>query len=123
MKTLQSGICCLFFFAALLFATPGNANNIVEGKAETTVGQQLADMMNNPQLADYGISEAELYLQFTVRDNGELLLLAINTDNEYLIDFANNYFKKDISAADVVWTYSGVRPLYDDGARDRKSVV
>ncbi len=88
MKTLQSGICCLFFFAALLFATPGNANNIVEGKAETTVGQQLADMMNNPQLADYGISEAELYLQFTVRDNGELLLLAINTDNEYLIDFA-----------------------------------
>ena len=37
-------------------------------------------------------------------------------EQAYLIDFANNYFKKDISAADVVWTYSGVRPLYDDGA-------
>ena len=37
-------------------------------------------------------------------------------EQAYLIDFANKYFKKDISAADVVWTYSGVRPLYDDGA-------
>ena len=37
-------------------------------------------------------------------------------EQAYLIDFANNYFKKDISGADVGWTYSGVRPLYDDGA-------
>jgi glycerol-3-phosphate dehydrogenase len=38
------------------------------------------------------------------------------TERDYLIDFANKYFKKAISAADVVWTYSGVRPLHDDGA-------
>ncbi len=37
-------------------------------------------------------------------------------ERDYLIEFANNYFKKDLSAEDVVWTYSGVRPLYDDGA-------
>ena len=37
-------------------------------------------------------------------------------ERDYLIGFANKYFKQDISAADVVWTYSGVRPLYDDGA-------
>ncbi len=88
MKTLQSGICCLFIFAALLFATPSSANNIVEGKATTAVGQQLADMMQNLQLAEYGLTEADLYLQFTVRENGELLLLAINTSSDYLIDFA-----------------------------------
>ena len=34
---------------------------------------------------------------------------------QYLIDFTNKYFKKSISQADVVWTYSGVRPLYNDG--------
>ncbi len=34
----------------------------------------------------------------------------------YLVDFANTYFKRDISLDDIVWTYSGVRPLYDDGA-------
>ncbi|SFP18578.1 glycerol-3-phosphate dehydrogenase [Tranquillimonas alkanivorans] len=37
-------------------------------------------------------------------------------ERDYLIAFANSYFKRDLSADDVVWTYSGVRPLYDDGA-------
>ncbi len=32
------------------------------------------------------------------------------------MDFANQYFHNDISRDDIVWTYSGVRPLYDDGA-------
>ena len=30
--------------------------------------------------------------------------------------FASRYFAKPVTADDVVWTYSGVRPLYDDGA-------
>jgi glycerol-3-phosphate dehydrogenase len=34
---------------------------------------------------------------------------------QYLIDFTNKYFKKSISKVDVIWTYSGVRPLYNDG--------
>ncbi len=38
-------------------------------------------------------------------------------ERRYLIDFANQYFKRDLTEADVVWTYSGVRPLYDDGAK------
>ena len=38
-------------------------------------------------------------------------------ERDYLISFANGYFKHDITADDVVWTYSGVRPLYDDGAK------
>lgn len=37
-------------------------------------------------------------------------------ERDYLVDFANQYFKSDITKDDVVWTYSGVRPLYDDGA-------
>ena len=37
-------------------------------------------------------------------------------EQAYLIDFANQYLAKAITAEDVVWTYSGVRPLYDDGA-------
>ncbi len=38
-------------------------------------------------------------------------------EQRYLVDFANGYFKRDISVDDIVWTYSGVRPLYDDGSR------
>ncbi|MEM6276581.1 MAG: glycerol-3-phosphate dehydrogenase [Pseudomonadota bacterium] len=37
-------------------------------------------------------------------------------ERDYLIDFASNYFAKPISREDIVWTYAGVRPLYDDGA-------
>ncbi|WP_460450244.1 glycerol-3-phosphate dehydrogenase [Alsobacter sp. SYSU BS001988] len=35
---------------------------------------------------------------------------------EYLCQAASEYFKAPVSRQDVVWTYSGVRPLYDDGA-------
>jgi glycerol-3-phosphate dehydrogenase len=33
----------------------------------------------------------------------------------YLCEAANAYFAKTIAPADVVWTYSGVRPLVDEG--------
>jgi glycerol-3-phosphate dehydrogenase len=38
-------------------------------------------------------------------------------ERDYLLRFANGYFASDLTEADVVWTYSGVRPLYDDGAK------
>ena len=41
------------------------------------------------------------------------------TDKEadYLCAFASEYFKEPITREDIVWRYSGVRPLYDDGAQ------
>ncbi|ARE41148.1 Aerobic glycerol-3-phosphate dehydrogenase [Rhodovulum sp. P5] len=36
-------------------------------------------------------------------------------ERRYLIDFANRYFATEITEEDVVWTFSGVRPLYDAG--------
>ncbi|MGV0818360.1 glycerol-3-phosphate dehydrogenase [Martelella sp. AMO21009] len=35
---------------------------------------------------------------------------------DYLCRFASEYFEKPVTRDDIVWTYSGVRPLYDDGA-------
>jgi glycerol-3-phosphate dehydrogenase len=37
-------------------------------------------------------------------------------EQEYLCKFASQYFEKEITRDDIVWTYSGVRPLYDDDA-------
>lgn len=34
----------------------------------------------------------------------------------YLTAAASEYFDKPVTDADIVWTYSGIRPLYDDGA-------
>ena len=40
------------------------------------------------------------------------------TDGEidYLCAAASEYFEKPVERASIVWTYSGVRPLFDDGA-------
>jgi len=37
-------------------------------------------------------------------------------ERDYLIRFASDYFAKPVTRDDVVWSFSGVRPLYDDGA-------
>ncbi|MEM1398727.1 MAG: glycerol-3-phosphate dehydrogenase, partial [Pseudomonadota bacterium] len=34
----------------------------------------------------------------------------------YLCEAVSEYFDKPVTTEDIVWTYSGVRPLYDDGA-------
>lgn len=38
-------------------------------------------------------------------------------ERDYLLRFVSEYFARPVTAADVVWSYSGVRPLYDDGAK------
>jgi len=37
-------------------------------------------------------------------------------ESDYLRRAASEYFAQPIEQDDIVWTYSGVRPLYDDGA-------
>lgn len=41
---------------------------------------------------------------------------------DYLLELVNGYLDKPLSRADVVWDYSGVRPLYDD-KKDNASAV
>jgi glycerol-3-phosphate dehydrogenase len=49
--------------------------------------------------------------------HGDPAAVAISSrEVTYLCDAASEYFVKRVTPADVVWTYSGVRPLYDDGA-------
>ena len=38
-------------------------------------------------------------------------------ERDYLLDFASAYFARPVTRDDIVWSYSGVRPLYDDGAK------
>ncbi|MFV0336219.1 MAG: glycerol-3-phosphate dehydrogenase [Tropicimonas sp.] len=37
-------------------------------------------------------------------------------ERRYLLDLASGYFRREVTEADIVWSYSGIRPLYDDGA-------
>ncbi len=42
--------------------------------------------------------------------------ICTEAEQDYLCAFASKYFKKPVTRDQIVWTYSGVRPLYDDGA-------
>ncbi len=42
---------------------------------------------------------------------------------DYLCRAAGEYFVKPITPDDVVWTYSGVRPLYDDGVSEAQAAT
>ncbi len=41
----------------------------------------------------------------------------------YLCSLCNHYFRQPITPADVVWSYSGVRPLLDDASADPAAVT
>jgi glycerol-3-phosphate dehydrogenase len=41
----------------------------------------------------------------------------------YLCEAVDRYFVKQVAPSDVVWSYAGVRSLYDDGARDARAVT
>jgi glycerol-3-phosphate dehydrogenase len=42
---------------------------------------------------------------------------------EYLCSTVNDYFRQQLKPEDVQWTFSGVRPLLDDGTGDAKAVT
>ncbi len=60
----------------------------------TLIGTTDVDFSGDPD--DVAISEAEV---------------------DYLCSAVSGYFKKEVSPKNVVWTYSGIRPLYDDGTQ------
>ncbi len=48
---------------------------------------------------------------------------ASSEEIQYLCDSVSEYLAKPVVPADVVWTYAGVRPLYDDGASEAKAAT
>lgn len=49
-------------------------------------------------------------------DSADTAPVCTDGERDYLLGFANRYLRQELTVDDVVWTYSGVRPLYDDGA-------
>jgi glycerol-3-phosphate dehydrogenase len=40
----------------------------------------------------------------------------------YLVRAANRYFERQLTMDDVVWSYCGIRPLFDDGSADPSAI-
>jgi len=54
-------------------------------------------------------------------DAGAVAITPEETD--YLCSVVNRYFKRQIGPADVVWSYAGVRPLFDDASGNASAVT
>ena len=49
---------------------------------------------------------------------------AITADEtQYLLDAVNRFLAKPLAKDDIVWSYAGVRPLYDDGSANPSEVT
>jgi glycerol-3-phosphate dehydrogenase len=48
---------------------------------------------------------------------------ASSEEIKYLCDSVSEYLARPVKPEDVVWTYAGVRPLYDDGASEAKAAT
>ncbi len=44
-------------------------------------------------------------------------------ETRYLIEAVNRFLARALAESDVVWSYAGVRPLYDDGSADPSQVT
>jgi glycerol-3-phosphate dehydrogenase len=44
-------------------------------------------------------------------------------ETRYLLDAANRYLARPLAEADIVWSYAGIRPLYDDGKGDPAAIT
>ncbi|MBR7887632.1 glycerol-3-phosphate dehydrogenase [Marinomonas sp. A79] len=59
-----------------------------------------------------------------VEYKGDPKAVKINDDEtQYILKVANDHFKKTLSPADIVWSYSGVRPLLEDESSDPSAVT
>jgi glycerol-3-phosphate dehydrogenase len=56
--------------------------------------------------------------------DGDPAQVSISPDEErYLIDLAQKFFRVPLRQADIIWRYSGVRPLFDDNADNPSAVT
>ena len=73
-------------FAA--FSTAVFAHTGTHGTADTKeVRKEVIRLIQTPELAKNGIKSADVFLQFTLEDDGTINVLNVKTDNEYLKNF------------------------------------
>lgn len=56
-------------------------------------------------------------------DHGPQPMSISDAETVYLCDAVSRYFERPVVPSDVVWSYAGVRPLYDDGECDPSDVT
>ena len=84
-------------------------------------------MQNEDQRIVFAIPYRDDYTLIGTTDEeftGDPSDVSISQDEtDYIISIANQHFKKQLTNDDIVWTYSGVRPLLEDESSDPSAVT
>jgi glycerol-3-phosphate dehydrogenase len=83
---------------------------------QTADGRVIFAMPYEGEYTLIGTTEVDWQL-----DNGPVVIS--DEETQYLCAQVNIYFKHQITPKDVIWSYAGVRPLYDDNADDANVVT
>lgn len=88
--------------------------------ARKFMGEQAYFFQNNDGRIIFAIPYEEDFTLIGTTDQdygGDPASVAItDAETDYLCAAASEYFREPVKCADIVWSYSGVRPLYDDGS-------
>ncbi|BFM49760.1 glycerol-3-phosphate dehydrogenase [Marinomonas sp. THO17] len=84
-------------------------------------------MQNTDKRIVFAIPYREDYTLLGTTDveyNGDPKQVAISAEEtNYILQVANDHFKQSLTPKDVVWSYSGVRPLLEDESSDPSAVT
>ncbi|MCG8330312.1 MAG: hypothetical protein MI974_21620 [Chitinophagales bacterium] len=82
MKTIRIS---LFVALCLFIGTQSFANTIDENTR--TLRKEVARMIDAPDMESYGVSETYVFVNFTISENNEIVVLEVVADNEDLSQF------------------------------------
>lgn len=86
MKTLKFSLIGIFLFSSLFFNSSAIAKNPADSSA-TILRAELIKLIQNPELKAHGITDAEIQLQFSIGPKGEIQVVKIEAENDYLKNF------------------------------------
>ncbi len=86
MKTLKFGLIGILLVSTSFLSTQLHANNIIEPTA-VELRAALSKMVQNPKLKENGIAEGNVSVSFTLSPKGEIQIVNIDADSEYLSEF------------------------------------
>jgi glycerol-3-phosphate dehydrogenase len=90
-------------------------------------GEQAYILQNEDKRIVFAIPYENKYTLIGTTDleyTGDLDEVRIGMEEvEYLCGVVNQYFRHQVKPEDVLWTYSGVRPLLDDGGENAAAVT
>ncbi len=91
MKTFRFSfvlVCCLFASSFAFAADSGGLN------PQTQLRKEVAKLIHTPELSKNGIAETQAFINFTINEDNEIVVLNVIADNEYIKDYVTRSLNK-----------------------------